>query len=142
MTVWHRRHWSLPWPIDSSREYRLTYQFKHDFPVLPKGARLLFVKDGYPPELYDILLTLRLLYGDKGLVVQRTDALAAQKPDFVKLNNYDHVFVRSDDQFVGLDNKDVASSIKLNIPNDYEAGRSMIIAAAELWAELDLSMRG
>lgn len=108
--------------------------------MLPKGARFLFFKDGYPPELYDIFLTLRLLYGDKGLVVYRTDALAAQQPDFAKLDNYDHVFLRSDDQFVELDNKDVASSIKLNILRDYEAGRSMVIAAAKLWAEIDFQM--
>ena len=47
------------------------HQFQKQVPKLPKGARVLFLDDPLPADDYFLTFTLRLLYRDKDLQVDR-----------------------------------------------------------------------
>ncbi len=126
--VWfHVRNW--PQPIDPhNAEYRLTEQFRREYPTLPRGTRLLFVKDDFPKDGFDILFNLRLLYHDRTLVAHRLQAPPDQQPDPKHLNDHDHVFSVDSGRYFELDNRNVAESIRLKILRDFAVGRQMVIA--------------
>ena len=123
----HIRNW--PEPIDRhNEEFRLTEQFRRDYPKLPRGSRLLFVDDDFAKDGFNLLFNLRLMYNDETLVVHRMKAFPDQRPDPKHLNDHDHVFSVDSGRYFELDNRDVAESIRLNILRDFAVARQMVIA--------------
>jgi hypothetical protein len=127
--MWFHVH-NWPAPIDPHNDaFRLTEQFRRDYPKLPPGARLLFVKDDFPKDGFNLLFNLRLLYHDKSLVAHRMEALFPdQQPDPKHPIQYDHVFSFDSGLYFELDNRNVEESIRLKILRDFSVGREMVIA--------------
>ena len=125
VTWFHQRNWPAPFDSEYSPERRLAEQLRRDYPKLPPQSKLLFVSDAFPKPAYDLLFTVRLLYQDDSIVVQRLDAPKDQQPDPQQPLAYDHVFVSSGSGYLELDNRDYAESVRLHILRDYAVGREM-----------------
>jgi hypothetical protein len=110
-----------------SPEYRLTEQFRREYPKLPPDSKLLFVSDEFPKPAFDLLFNLRLMYGDRTIRADRMDAPADQQPDPKHPVTYDHVFADSGGHYFELDNRDPQEAIRLHILKDYAVGREMEI---------------
>jgi hypothetical protein len=121
----HVRNWPANFNQRTSPELRLTEQFRREYPKLPKGSRLLFDSDDFPPDSFDLLTNLRLLYGDRTLIVNRTHAMPDQQPDWSASPQYDHVFALEPGRYVELDPSNVPESIRLHILRDYGVGRHL-----------------
>ncbi len=120
-----------PAPLDPTRtpEFRLTEQFRHEYPKLRRKAKLLFVADDFPVPAWDLLFNLRLLYRDHELVIHRLSASPDQGPQTPNdLTGYDYVFTLVGDRYLELDRTDVRRSIRDKIFSDYPVGRLMSIS--------------
>jgi hypothetical protein len=128
-SVWfHARNWPAPLNPEDSPEYRLTDQFRRDYPDLPKGAKLLFVSDAFPKPAFDLLFNLRMMYHDTTIRADRLEAPADQQPDPKRPVTYDRVFVWESGRYLELDPRDPAESQRLHILKDYTVGRELDIA--------------
>lgn len=127
--VWfHVHNWPQPYNPGDSPEYRLTDQFQREYRDLPKGAKLLFVSDGFPKPAFDLLFNLRMMYHDKTIRADRLQGPPDQQPDPKHPQTYDHVFVEESGRYWELDPRDPAESQRLHILKDYSVGREMEIA--------------
>jgi hypothetical protein len=127
----HVRNWPEQIKPEDSPEYRLTEQFRREYPDLHPGAKLLFVTDGFPKLAFDLLFNLRMMYHDKTIRADRVDAPPDQQPDPRHPQTYDHVFSWESGRYVELDNHDVAESERLHILKDYTVGREMNMASRD-----------
>jgi len=123
LTLFHARNWPAVLDTSYSPERRLTEQFRREYPTLPPGTKLLFVNDSFPKPAWDLLFNLRMLYGDKSIIVHRLEAPPDQRPDPKHPIDYDHVFVTEGGGYVELDNRNLQDSIRLHILRDYAVGR-------------------
>ena len=128
VTSFHWLNWPVPINPHFSPEYRLTEQFRREYPKMPYGSKLLFVSDEFPKPAFDLLFNLRLMYGDRTIRVYRRDAPPDQQPDPLHPVTYDHIFANSGGRYVELDNRDPQEAIRLNILKEYAVGREMEIA--------------
>lgn len=128
MLWFHLRNWPPPLRPEDSPEYRLTDQFRREFPELPHGAKLLFVSDEFPKPAYDLLFNLRMMYHDPTIRADRLEAPKDQQPDPTHPETYDHVFVSESGRYLELDPTNPAESQKLHILKDYSVGREMLVA--------------
>ena len=128
VTSFHWWNWPAPFDPHLSPEYRLTEQFRREYPKMPSGSKLLFVSDEFPKPAFDLLFNLRLMYGDRTIRADRMDAPADQQPDPRNPVTYDHVFGNSGGHYFELDSRDPQESIRLNILKEYTVGREMEIA--------------
>jgi hypothetical protein len=128
VTGFHWRNWPEPFDPHTSPEYRLTEQFRREYPKMPSGSTLLFASDEFPPAAFDLLFDLRLMYGDRTIRAYRMNAPADQQPDPRHPVTYDHVFVNSSGQYLELDNRDPEEAIRLNVLREYTVGREFEIA--------------
>lgn len=131
MTWFHWRNWPPAWDPRTSPELRLTEQFRHDYPVLPRDSNLLFVTDGFPFAAYDLLFNLRLLYGDKSLQVYRLSGPQDQQPDPDHPPVYTHIFASEGGRYAELDTTDPAASVRLNILRGVTISNEMDMARAD-----------
>ena len=74
-----------------SPERQLTDQFRRDYPVLRPGATFLFTSDYFPPQSFDLVSNLRLMYHDPLIMAARLNAPADQQPDRSRPLEFDHV---------------------------------------------------
>ncbi|HKD05333.1 MAG TPA: hypothetical protein VKB79_05465 [Bryobacteraceae bacterium] len=125
ITWFHIANWPPFYGPEFSPEYRLTTQFRRDYPKLESNSNLLFVNDEYPKVAYDLLFNLRLLYHDKTINVWRMDGPPNQQPDFSRPINYNRVFVNDTGYYKELDNRNAQEAIRLHILKDYAVGREM-----------------
>ena len=128
VTTFHWLNWPAPFDPHLSPEYRLTEQFRREYPKMPPGSKLLFVSDEFPKPAFDLLFNLRLMYGERAIRAYRMDAPPDQQPDPRHPVNYDHIFVNSGGRYLELDNRDPQEAIRLNILKEYTVGREMEIA--------------
>lgn len=112
-------------PRETSPEWRLTEQFRREYPTFPAGTKLLFASDDFPPAAWDLFFTIRLLYHDRSIVVHRLHAPKDQQADPAHPVEYDHVFTVADGRYVELDNRNVAESIRLHLLREYAVGREI-----------------
>jgi hypothetical protein len=127
ITWFNFRNW--PVPIDRRNDtYRLSEQFRREYPQVPRGTRFLFVKDDFAKDGWNVLFNLRLMYHDNSIVVHRMEAFPDQRPDPKHLNDHDYVFSVDSGRYYQLDKQNVAESIRLNIMRDFAVGRQMVIA--------------
>jgi hypothetical protein len=125
ITWFHVANWPRFYGPDLSPEYRLTTQFRRDYPQMPPNSNLLFVNDPFPKVAYDLLFNLRLMYGEKTINAWRMDGPEDQQPDFSRPINYSHVFINESGAYKELDNRNVRESIRLHILRDYAVAREM-----------------
>jgi hypothetical protein len=125
MLWFHLSNWPPPFNPNDSPELRLTEQFRRDYPTMPKGAKLLFVNDGFPREAYDLLFNLRLMYRDHEIRADRVSGPPDQQPNPAHPETYDHAFVYESGRYHELDNRDLAESQRLHILKGYTVGREM-----------------
>lgn len=128
VTLFHWRNWPEPINPTLSPEYRLTEQFRRDYPALPPGSKLLFVNDEFPKPAYDLLFNVRLMYGDRSIRAYRMEGPPDQQPDPRHAVSYDRIFVNDSGYYLELDNRNPAESIRLRILKDYGVGREMEVA--------------
>ncbi|MCS6954726.1 MAG: hypothetical protein NZM33_17960, partial [Bryobacteraceae bacterium] len=79
----------------------VTAQFRALHPSLPRGARVLIVKDPFGDSTWETYYILQLLYRDETLVVNRL-GMMSPKPDAAALASYDHIFSFEDGRVVEL----------------------------------------
>ncbi len=124
LSVWvHRAHWARPWNPRDTPQWGLTEKMRQDYPLLKRGAHVLFASDYFAQDTYDPLFTLRLLYGDNLIEAQRLHAPKDQQPDPKHPMDYDLVLMASQGSYLELDNHNVEESVQLRIPRDYSVGR-------------------
>jgi hypothetical protein len=128
VTWFHLHNWPAPFDQRLSPEYRLTEQFRRNYPKMPSGSNLLFVKDEFPRDAFDLLFNLRLMYHDRSINAYRMDGPPDQQPDRKRPVTYDHVFTSDPGYYLELDNRNPDESIRLHILKDYTVGREMDIA--------------
>jgi hypothetical protein len=129
LVLWfHLSNWPPPINPTDSPEYRLTEQFRRDYPTLPQGAKLLFVSDAFPKPAFDLLFNLRMMYRDRTIRADRLEAPPDQQPDPKHPLTYDHVFVNESGHYLELDNANPAESRRLHILKDFTVGREMDIS--------------
>jgi hypothetical protein len=128
VTSFHWLNWPAPVDPRSSPEYRLTEQFRRQYPKMRPGSKLLFVSDEFPKPAFDLLFNLRLMYGDHTIRADRMDAPPDQQPDPRHPVTYDRIFVNSGGRYLELDNRDPQEAIRLNILKEYAVGREMEIS--------------
>jgi hypothetical protein len=84
--------------LEAEDNRSIARQLRHLEPQLPPGARLLFLDDPIRPDWFNLTFLVRLLYGDRSIVIHRAkpDVAAAEKPleaiTPTTLATYDHVF--------------------------------------------------
>ena len=123
LVTWaHARHWPAPWQPHDSPEWRLTDKFRHDYPTLKPGAKILFAADYAPLNSYDLLFNLSLLYHDPTIEVRRMQGPADQRPVAGHPLEFDHVITTGLDRYEELDNHNAEESIRLNILKDHWPG--------------------
>jgi hypothetical protein len=128
-TLWfHARNWPAPLSPADSPEFRLTEQFRREYPDLPKGAKLLFVSDAFPKPAFDLLFNLRMMYHDPTIRADRLEAPPDQQPDRKNPVTYDRVFVWESGRYLELDPRDPGESQRLHILKDYTVGRELDIS--------------
>ncbi|HVW87691.1 MAG TPA: hypothetical protein VHB50_23550, partial [Bryobacteraceae bacterium] len=120
----HAREWPPPPDPQLSPEFRLTEQFRREYPRLRQGSELLFVTDEFPRDAYDLLFNLRLLYHDHSIRAWRLAAPSDQQPP-ENPPEYDHIFTFASERYEALDTRDPARAIRLHILRDYGVGRQM-----------------
>jgi len=125
ITCFHIANWPPFYGPELSPEYRLTTQFRREYPQLPPNSSLLFVNDPFPKVSYDLLFNLRLMYNDKTINAWRMDGPENQQPDFSKPVSYSHVFINESGSYKELDNRNARESIRLHILKDYAVAREM-----------------
>ena len=125
VTWFHVANWPPFYGPEFSPEYRLTTQFRRDYPQMPPNSNLLFVNDPFPKVAYDLLFNLRLMYHDKTINAWRMDGPENQQPDFSSPVSYSHMFVNESGSYKELDNRNPRESIRLHILKDYAVGREM-----------------
>lgn len=128
-TVVHARNWPPPW--QSTPESRLTTQLRRELPSLPPNSKLLFVSDEFPSAAWDLIFNIRLLYGDKSIIVHRMNGAYGQQPIPGEPLIYDHIFAAASGSYVELDPRDPAESIRLNILRNYSVGAEMEMTRAD-----------
>jgi hypothetical protein len=139
LIVWiHASEWPEPWRVSDSPEWRLAEKMQRDYPALKPGAKILFVDDYPAGNGYDTMFVLRLLYRDPQIQVFRLKGPAVQQPDRdhrsefpAEFPEFDHVFTTAQDTYVELDRRNVEESIRLNILQDYSAGRDFDAARSD-----------
>jgi hypothetical protein len=119
----HIDNWPADFAKQNSPELRLTEQFRREYPDLPRGSHLLFDSDDFPPDSFDLLTNLRLLYADRSLVANRTHAPSDQQPDWRQSPHFDHVFALEQGRYVEMDPGDVRESLRLHTLRDFTVGR-------------------
>jgi hypothetical protein len=125
ITWFHISNWPAFYGPELSPEYRLTTQFRRDYPQMPPNSNLLFVNDEFPKPAYDLLFDLRLMYHDKTINAWRMDGPPDQQPDFAQPVNYTHVFINDTGYYKELDNRNARESVRLHILKDYAVAREM-----------------
>jgi hypothetical protein len=125
VTWFHLRNWPPGFNREDSAELQLTEQFQQDYPILPRGCRFLFVSDHFPRSGFDLMFTLRLLYHDKTIMVNRLNAPPDQQPTPGAPLDYDHIMAWEGGEYVELDPQHPAESIRLNQLRYYTVGREM-----------------
>ncbi len=68
-------------------------------PQLPASNRMLFLDDPFPPDLYDLLMSMRLSYGDHTLEVDRVKTMP-RPPSAAEMKRYDVVLTWRDGHFL------------------------------------------
>lgn len=125
LMLWlHLRNWPPPYNPEYSPEFRLTEQFRAEYPTMPHGAKLLFVSDAFPHSAYDLLFNLRLMYHDHDIQADRVVGPPDQQPKPWP-GGYTHAFLHDGDRYVELDTRNLAESQKLRILKGYTVGREM-----------------
>jgi hypothetical protein len=79
----------------------VTAQFRELYPVLPRGSRVLIVKDPFGDHTWETFYILQLLYRDQTLVVNQL-GMMHPKPDRAALASYDHIFSFENGRLVEL----------------------------------------
>lgn len=129
LTGIHIKHWPAAWL--PSAEWRLTQQFRREYPKMPVQSKLLFVSDDFPPAAYDLLFNLRLLYHDKTIVAYRLKGIPEQRPDPQRPPVYDHIFTAEGGRYLELDLRDPEESIRLHILRNYTVGSEVDMRRAD-----------
>ncbi len=83
--------------------------------------RLLFLRDAFQPATFALLDTLRLLYHDTGIYVDRL-AADDQHPPLGSLPHYDHIFTYRDSRYIELDNTDTQRAVALRLRRGQRLG--------------------
>jgi hypothetical protein len=81
--AWVRHHYG--------RIASVTAQFRELYPALPRGSRVLIVKDPFGDFTWETYYILQLLYRDETMVINRL-GMMNPKPDRAALASYDHIF--------------------------------------------------
>lgn len=81
--AWVRHHYG--------RISSVTAQFRELYPALPRGSRVLIVKDPFGDFTWETYYILQLLYRDPTLVINRL-GMMHPKPDRAAIASYDHIF--------------------------------------------------
>jgi hypothetical protein len=95
-------------------------QFRDLYPTLRGPSRLLFLSDPFRPDGWAPVMTLRLLYRDSGIDIDRL-SVPDQHPPLDKLPHYDHIFDYSASRYIELDN----SNTQLAITDHLLLGQSL-----------------
>jgi hypothetical protein len=107
-TISHKEWPKAPNPRYSP--FKLTAaEFPRLYPSLPRGTKLLFVRE--PFGNWDLLFLLRILYRDNDLFITTLDGPPPQRIPLAGLGHYDHIFNFEDGHYVELDNTDAARSV-------------------------------
>ncbi len=137
MGMVNRKHWR-PAPASEASPIRITKeQLSRIYPVLPRGARLLFVHTPLDGGFYDLFFVLRLFYLDNSLFITQMNGPPAQRIPQEQLGRYDHIFDFVAGRFVELDNTDTQRSVRLNLVKEdspgAHLGESMSVAADDAY---------
>jgi hypothetical protein len=83
----------------------LADQMRMMHPTFPKQTRILFLEDGIPTGEWTPMFTMRLLYEDHDLVVDRIKSKTEKPPGWGQFTsgdrvNYDYVFTFEDGRYL------------------------------------------
>ena len=79
------------WLYDSPKMIRgMAAQLPAMHPDFPKGTRILFQEDGFTTGEWTPMFTMRLLYNDRDLIVDRIKSSTAKPADWVQFTSPDH----------------------------------------------------
>ncbi len=106
---------------------RTIRQFKKQYPQMQGPSRMLFLEDAFTPDDYTLLFTLRLLYGNPALVVDRLST-EGQHPPLASLPHYDHIFAYRQGQYVELDHADTNFTVLARLRLGQSLGEHLTIA--------------
>jgi hypothetical protein len=100
--------------VEDSPIERTARQFRASYANLKTPSRLLFLRDPFRPDGYALLMTLRLLYKDTGIDLDRLSA-PEQHPPLGNLPRYDHIFDYDGSRYVELDNTDPQTAVTTRV---------------------------
>ena len=93
-------HWAHTYPPSRESLLRSTVEETHALvPQLPAKSRMLFLDDPFPPDSYDLLMCMRLSYGNHTLEVDRAKTMP-QPLSAAGIKRYDVVLAWRDGHFL------------------------------------------
>jgi hypothetical protein len=125
VTWFHAHHKPVVPSLEANPQYRLTEQFRREYPTFPRGTRFLFASDEFAPSGWDLTFNLRMLYHDKTIIANRLKGTPDQQPPPNSPLNYDRAFVAGLGPYDELDPHNLAESMRLHILRDYTVGGEM-----------------